>query len=162
MSHAYARNHLHVVFAVKGRRNLLKDPDRLWAYMRGIARNYEIDLEAISGTANHVHILMALPPKLSLSHAMRALKANSSKWMNENGHWFAWQEGYAAFSVSASNLAHVAAYVRHQPEHHKRMNFEEEFLALLKKHGIEADPAQVFAQGTALRAHSPLQPVSQR
>ncbi len=64
MSHAYARNHLHVVFATKRRRNLISDPDRLWAYMRGIARNYQIDLEAIGGTANHVHILLALTPKL--------------------------------------------------------------------------------------------------
>ena len=152
MAHAYARNHLHVVFAVKGRRNLIKDPDKLWAYMRGIARNYQIDLEAIGGTENHVHILMALPPKLTLSDAMRALKANSSKWMNEDGHRFAWQEGYAAFSVSVSNLEQVAAYVRNQPEHHQHRTFEEEFLALLQKHGIQADPAQVFAEGAALRA----------
>ena len=162
MSHAYARNHLHVVFATKGRRNLINDPDKLWAYMRGIARNYQIDLEAIRGTANHVHILLALPPKLSLSHAMRAIKANSSKWMNESGQHFAWQEGYAAFSVSASNLQQVAVYVRHQLEHHRHMTFEEEFLALLKKHGIEADPAQVFADGAALRAGSSFQSASQR
>jgi putative transposase len=155
MSHAYPRNYLHVVFAVKRRRHLINDPDRLWAYMRGIARNYQIDFEAIGGTANHVHILLALPPKLSLSDAMRALKANSSKWLNENGCRFAWQEGYAAFSVSASNLQQVAAYVRNQLEHHRNRTFEEEFLALLKKHGIEADPAQVFAEGAALRADSP-------
>ena len=162
MSHAYARNHLHVVFATRGRRNLIRDPDGFWAYMRGIARNYQIDFEAIGGTANHVHLLLALPPKLSLSHAMRAIKANSSKWMNENGHRFAWQEGYAAFSVSASNLQQVAAYVRNQPEHHRHMTFEEEFLALLKKHGIEADPAQVFAEGAALRARPFSQLQSQR
>jgi REP-associated tyrosine transposase len=162
MSHAYARNHLHIIFATKGRRDLIHDTDRLWAYIRGIARNYQIDLEAIGGIANHVHILMALPPKLSLSHAMRALKANSSKWMNENGQHFSWQEGYAAFSVSASNLQQVADYVRNQPEHHPTRTFEEEFLALLKKHGIHADPAQVFAEGAALRAESPFQPASQR
>jgi hypothetical protein len=112
--------------------------------MRGIARNYQIDFEAIGGTANHVHILLALPPKLSLSDAMRALKANSSKWMNENGHRFAWQEGYAALSVSASNLQQVAAYVRNQPEHHRNRTFEEELLVLLKKHGIEAHPRAGF------------------
>jgi len=154
MSHAYARNHLHVVFATKGRRNFIHDPDKLWAYIRGIARNYQIDFEAIGGTANHVHILLAVPPKLSLSHAMRAIKANSSKWMNENGQYFAWQEGYAAFSVSVSNLAQVAEYVRNQPEHHRNRTFEEEFLTLLRKHGIDADPAQVFAEGAAPRAHA--------
>jgi len=111
---------------------------------------------------NRLHILLALPPKLSLSHAVRAIKANSSKWMNENGHRFGWQEGYAAFSVSVSNLAHVCEYVRNQPEHHRHMTFEQEFLALLKKHCIEADPAQVFAAGAALRADPTFQPVSQR
>lgn len=162
MSHAYARNHLHVIFATKGRRNLIKEADKLWAYMRGIARNYQIDMETIGGTENHVHILLALPPKLSLSDAMRAIKANSSKWMNENGHRFAWQEGYAAFSVSVSNLARVAEYVRNQPEHHRHRTFEEEFPALLKKHGIEADPSQVFAEGAALQAPSAPKPHSRR
>jgi len=162
VSHAYARNHLHVVFATKGRRNLIGDSEGLWAYMRGIARNYQVDFEAIGGTPNHVHILLALPPKLSLSHAMRAIKANSSKWINENGHPFAWQEGYAAFSVSVSNLAQVAAYVRNQPEHHRNRTFEEEYLALLRKYGIQADAVQVFAEGVALRAHSSFHPASQR
>ncbi len=146
MSHAYARNHLHIIFGTKGRRASIKPPvqENLWAYIRGIARNYNMDLEAIGGTDNHVHLLIALPPKLSLSHALRAIKANSSKWMNENGHVFAWQEGYAAFSVSASLVGTVAEYIRNQPEHHKKRTFEQEFLALLKKHGIVADPAQVF------------------
>lgn len=146
MSHAYARNHLHIIFGTKDRRPTIKPPvqEKLWAYIRGIARNYQMDLEAIGGTENHVHLLLALPPKLSLSHALRAIKANSSKWMNENGHPFAWQEGYAAFSVSESLREAVAEYIRNQPEHHKRRSFEQEFLALLKKHGIAADPAQVF------------------
>ncbi len=146
MSHAYARNHLHIIFGTKGRRSSIKPAiqENLWAYIRGIARNYQMDLETIGGTDNHVHLLLVLPPKLSLSHALRAIKANSSKWMNENGHLFAWQEGYAAFSVSASLVEAVAEYIRNQPEHHKKRTFEEEFMALLKKHGIAADPAQVF------------------
>lgn len=146
MSHAYARNHLHIIFGTKGRRANINPAiqENLWAYIRGIARNYQMDLEVIGGTENHVHMLLVLPPKLSLSHALRAIKANSSKWMNENGHLFAWQEGYAAFSVSASLREAVAEYIRNQPEHHKKRTFEQEFLALLKKHGIEADPGQVF------------------
>ena len=146
MSHAYARNHLHIIFGTRGRRASIKPAvqENLWAYTRGIARNYKMDLEAIGGTENHVHLLIVLPPKLSLSAAIRAIKANSSKWMNENGHLFAWQEGYAAFSVSASLVGTVSEYIRKQPEHHKKMSFEQEFLALLKKHGIAADPAQVF------------------
>ncbi len=147
MSHTYSRNHLHVVFGTKGRRQFIKGPvrEQLLAYIRGIARNYQIDLEAIGGTENHVHLLIGLPPKLSLAHAVAALKANSSKWMNENGHHFAWQEGYAAFSVSTSNLHRVAEYVRHQSEHHKQRSFEDEFVALLKKHGIDLTTNRLFA-----------------
>lgn len=112
------------MFAVKGRRNLINDPERLWAYMRGIARNYQIDFEAIGGRANHVHILLALPAKLSLSHAMRAIKANSSKWLKDNGRRFAWQKRYAAFSLSASNLQQVETYVRNQTKYHRKRTFE--------------------------------------
>ena len=147
MSHVYARNHIHVVFSTKGRRGTLKRPmqDRLWAYMRGIARNYNIDVEGIGGTEDHVHLLIVLPPKLSLADAVRVLKANSSKWMNETGHWFAWQEGYAAFSVSSSNVNVAAEYVRNQAEHHRRRSFEEEFMALLRKHGIDLPAAEVLS-----------------
>ncbi len=138
MSHAYVRNHLHVVFSTRDRRHVIRPPVRetLWAYMRDICRNYGLDLEAIGGTEDHVHLLIALPPKLSLADAVRVVKANSSKWMSENGHWFSWQEGYAAFSVSASNLAAVCEYIRTQEEHHQGRTFEKELEALLLKHGI--------------------------
>src|SRR5205823_5532535 len=95
MSHTYARNYVHVIFSTRERHRKLLAPIRpeLWAYIRGIACNYGIHLAAIGGTEDHVHILMALPPKLSLAHALCAIKANSSKWMNENGHLFSWQGG---------------------------------------------------------------------
>ena len=139
MSHAYVRNHLHLTWGTRGRRKNLPPPqqEKLWAYIRGICRNYAMDLEAIGGIEDHVHLLIALPAKLSLAHAVAAIKANSSKWMNENGHFFAWQEGYAAFSVSTSNLKAVADYIRNQPQHHKKRSFQEEFDALLQKHGVE-------------------------
>jgi putative transposase len=98
---------------------------------------------ALGGTANHIHILMTLPPKQSLSAAVRDLKANSSRWMSETGLGFAWQSGFGAFSVSPSQAV-VKNYIRNQAEHHKRRNFEEEFLLLLKKAGIEYDPKFVF------------------
>jgi REP element-mobilizing transposase RayT len=83
---------------------------------------------------------MALPPKLSLAHALRTLKANSSKWMNESGHRFSWQDGYAAFSVSTSNIPAVREYIQNQAEHHKKRDFRQELVALLKKNGIDFDP----------------------
>ncbi len=62
----------------------------------------------------------------------------------DNGHFFAWQQGYGAFSVSASNVNAVAEYVRSQAEHHRKRDFREEFMALLRKHGIEFTPEKVF------------------
>ncbi len=92
-----------------------------------------------------MHLLIALPPKLPLSVALQKIKANSSRWMGEQGRNFAWQEGYGAFSVGASQLEAVKEYIRSQPEHHKKHCFEEEFLALLRKYNIRFDPDEVFA-----------------
>jgi REP element-mobilizing transposase RayT len=146
MSHAYARNYVHVTFAVKDRRRVIKPAIQpgLWARIADIARSYGVDVGAVSGAEDHVHVLMNLPPKIALATVVRAVKQGSSKWMNENGHLFHWQVGYAAFSVSVSNLAAVDEYVRNQTEHHRKRSFEEEFAALLKKHGIEFTPEKVF------------------
>jgi hypothetical protein len=77
----------------------------MWAYLAGVCRNEKMVSVAIGGVADHVHLLFHLPPMVSLSKAISVLKSNSSRWMNERGIKFAWQEGYGAFSVSASNLA---------------------------------------------------------
>jgi REP element-mobilizing transposase RayT len=94
---------------------------------------------AINGMSDHAHVLFHLPPTVALAKAVQLIKTNSSKWMNEHGRRFAWQDGYAAFSVSVSNTATVAKYIRNQEQHHHKMTFEQEYRALLKKHGIEPD-----------------------
>jgi REP element-mobilizing transposase RayT len=99
---------------------------------------------AIGGTENHLHVLLGLPATMSLSDAVRTLKANSSRWMRDARPDFGWQEGYGAFSVSPSNAEIVKEYIRNQREHHKKRNFEEEFIALLKKSGVDYDPRYVF------------------
>jgi putative transposase len=146
MSHAYARNYLHVVFSTYERRKVIRGEhrERLWAYMRGIGDEYGVSTIEIGGTDDHVHLVVAMPPKISLATWLRTVKANSSKWMNENGHLFAWQRGYGAFSVSSSNLENVCRYVREQERHHARLRFEDEFVALLKKHGVEYTAEHVF------------------
>jgi putative transposase len=88
--------------------------------------------------------LIQIPSTLALAKAVLTIKSNSSRWARERGERVEWQEGYGAFSVSASNLAVVERYVRNQAAHHRKMSFEEEFAALLKKHGVEFDARYVF------------------
>ena len=112
----------------------------LWAYTAGICKKEAIFVHAIDGMEDHIHLLLQLPPTLSLSKAVNAIKTNSSRWANQKDHNLAWQEGYAAFSVSASLVPIVVRYIRNQKQHHKKMSFDQEFLALLKKHRVEFDP----------------------
>jgi putative transposase len=146
MAHTFTKNHLHVVFSTKQRSHLIsKDiQERLWRYLTGICQNIDLVLFAIGGTNNHVHMLFHLPPSRALGDAMRLLKTNSSRWMNEHRRGVAWQRGYGAFSVSASNLAGVVRYIHNQEEHHRKMTFEDEYLELLRRHSIEFDPRFVF------------------
>ncbi|HEX2329881.1 MAG TPA: IS200/IS605 family transposase [Candidatus Angelobacter sp.] len=146
LPHTYSQNHLHVVFSTKERRRLIRPEmqPKLWAYLAGIARNHDFLVLANGGMEDHVHLLIQLPPALSLAMAVSTLKSNSSSWMSEHGSPFAWQEGYGAFSVSASNLKLVENYIANQERHHRKITFEDEFIGLLRKHGISFDPKYVF------------------
>ncbi len=93
---------------------------------------------------DHAHLLVAVPATIALADLINKLKTNSSRWMSERGVAFAWQDGYGAFSVSPSQVPLVKEYIRNQAAHHKKRNFEEEFLALLKKSGIDYDPKYVL------------------
>jgi putative transposase len=92
MAHSYSRNHIHLVFSTKERHNTSPKEmqPKLWAYIAGICKNYEMIAVAIGGTENHVHILFHLSPNLALAKAVQLLKGNSSKWMGEQGIEFAW------------------------------------------------------------------------
>ena len=79
-----------------------------------------------------------------IADAIKKIKSNSSRWMSSEIGRFAWQQGYGGFGVSKSNIAAVVRYIQNQERHHARMTFEEEFISLLEKHGIEYDPQYVF------------------
>ena len=142
MGHTYTTIRLHIVFATLGRRPLIL-PDvqpRLWDYLGGLGKNHDIPIHAIGGIENHVHMMISAPPAIAVSKIVKTFKAYSSKWMNEGamkGGRFAWQEGYAAFSVSQSNAEKVAEYIRRQVEHHKTHAFEDELRALLVRNGVK-------------------------
>ena len=143
MAHTYATNFIHCIFSTKERRPLIP-PDRmsgLSAYFSGIAQGEVFSLIAAGGTANHVHLLITLPPKIPLATVVQKLKGSSSHWM---GPEFSWQEGYGAFSVSPSQAPAIKKYIGNQEQHHRNRSFETEFTTLLRKCGIEFDERYVL------------------
>jgi len=150
VGHTYSSLLVHVVFSTKDRRPVIHDSfrQRLYEYMGGIARGEFGRALSVGGTANHVHGLLSMNAATSVAEAMRKWKILSSGWVHETFPAeadFAWQEGYGAFSVSRSGADKVIRYIEAQAEHHKRLTFEEEFVALLERHGIEYDPERIWA-----------------
>ena len=142
--HSFNSCLIHCVWSTKNRVSLL-DSDvlaRLSAYLGGIARENKMKSLAVGGVTDHVHLLISLPSTLSVAKAIQLLKGNSSKWIHETFPrltYFAWQEGYGAFSIGISGVAATVAYIRNQTEHHRQRTFQEEFVAMLRKHGFDFD-----------------------
>ena len=149
MGHTYTALHYHIVFGTKDRVPSIT-PDiqkRLSDYIGGIVRAESGVLIAMGGMPDHVHLLASFHSTTCVADMTRRIKANSSKWLHENPRGmrgFAWQAGYAAFTVSRSSLEDVEAYIQNQPAHHASLSFEEEFVALLKRHGIRYDERYVL------------------
>jgi REP element-mobilizing transposase RayT len=143
-SMSYISSYVHCVFGTKERRRLITPElrDRLWPFLGGIARQNKMKAIEIGGVEDHVHILLSLPSTMAISKVLQLMKGGSSKWIQETyseHRPFAWQEEYGAFSVSVSQLDKTIEYIKGQEAHHRKMTFQEEFLALLKKHRIEYD-----------------------
>ncbi len=140
---------VHAVFSTSERRPLLADDMRpdIHAYLGGILRELGASPIEIGGTADHIHILLRLPADLPIADCLRVTKTNSSRWVKKkwpHRRLFAWQGGYGAFSVSESSRNAVIRYIRNQERHHRRISFQDEFLALLTKHGVPFDPRYVW------------------
>ena len=146
MGHSYSQNLIHCVYSTEKRQDLIKPElqPALWVFKSAIAKKNGFHIIAAGGTANHAHVLLALPPVVTLAKAIQTLKSYSSRWVAERGIRFKWQEGYGAFSVSPSQVEAVVKYIRNQQKHHAKRSFEEEFLFLLKASGIDYDPRYVF------------------
>jgi REP element-mobilizing transposase RayT len=144
MPQSFAALHAHLIFSTKQReRHLTLDVvERLYPYFGGIAGNLGCTVKVAGGVEDHVHLLVSLGREVAVSTLVRDLKANSSSWLkNEFPHlaMFAWQNGYGAFSVGRSGLDRVAAYIRNQEEHHRKLTFQEEFVEFLERYGIRYD-----------------------
>ena len=140
----------HIVFATKNRKPYLAKPEEravVFAYMAGIAKNQGGFALEIGGWVDHAHLLVRIPAKVAVSDFVGCIKANASKHVNETSGLikkFGWQEGFGAFTVSVSQKDKVAKYIQTQAEHHSRATFENEYLQLLEKHGVEYDPRYVW------------------
>jgi putative transposase len=146
MAHTYPNVLVHCIFSTKNRSNSIPHDlrEKLSMYFVGIGKGHDIPLLCAGSTANHAHLLIVLLASVSLAKAIQVVKANSSRWLGEHGFDFAWQEGYGAFSVSASNAEAVRHYIEHQDEHHAKLSFEDEFVSLLRKSNVAYDPQLVF------------------
>ncbi len=149
MANTYTQIYVQIVFALQGRKNLIKSTyrERLEKYICGVISNKKSKPFAIYCNPDHTHTLIGLHPSISISDIARDIKSNSSKWINEN-QWikgkFSWQEGFGAFTYSKSQIDSVVKYILNQPQHHKKISFQEEYINFLKKFEIEYDEKYLF------------------
>ena len=139
----YLSLHYHLVFSTKNRAPLIADSwqTRLHEYLGGTVNGLGGFIQQVGGINDHVHLLVGLKATHCLADFMRELKKASSQWAAEpeRDPRFAWQEGYAAFTVSASAIASVRSYIAHQEEHHRKKTFREELVEFLQRSGVEYD-----------------------
>jgi REP element-mobilizing transposase RayT len=144
MGSTYLSLHYHLVFSTKNREPLIEQSwrERLHEYLGGTVRGLEGVSQGVGGIEDHVHLLVGLKATHCLADFMRELKKASSAWVHEEMgvRAFAWQEGYAAFTVSATSREGVQAYIANQEEHHRRESYRDELVAMLEKAGVEYDP----------------------
>jgi REP element-mobilizing transposase RayT len=142
MSQSLSKIYVHVVFHTKYNKPFILPTieKELYAYIAGIIKSTGSQLIKINGTQDHVHILVVMSKNIALSKFLEEIKRNSSRWIKTKGQEFSdfvWQGGYAAFSVSPTNINVVVQYIENQKDHHKKVSFKEEYVELLKLHGIE-------------------------
>jgi len=149
MSGTFSQIYIQVVFAVKGRENMIQPAweEELYKYISGIVRNKEQKMLAINGMPDHIHFLIGMRPSCCLSDLVREIKKSSNEFIRERKfleHKFYWQEGYGAFSYGQSGLDNVIRYIGNQKEHHKKQTFREEYTGFLKKFQIEFKDEYLF------------------
>jgi putative transposase len=142
--------YIHLVFSTKDRRPLLRDKptrDALHSYLGGVSKQLDCPPILVGGVEDHVHLLARFGRTITQAEWVKELKRVSNLWLKKRGRDYAdfeWQGGYAAFSVSQSNLEPVKQYIAGQEEHHRKVGFQDELRALLRKHEIEWDEKYVW------------------
>jgi putative transposase len=149
MSHSHTSLIYHLVFATKYRRPqiVLGIRDALFAYMADVITGFGGHHIITNGPPDHAHQLCHLPPDITVAEAVQKVKSYSSGWVHRtfpDYRDFAWQVGYAAFTVGRDEIAAVKLYIERQLEHHKSQRFEEELARMHREHGLEIDPRHPF------------------
>ena len=144
MANTYTSLHYQFTFSTKNREPWIVPTieGRVWSYIGGIARKHKITALQVGGVEDHIHALILAPPTLAPSQIAQFLKGDSSKWNHEEFsrmRAFEWQDGYGAFTVSRSQIHEVIEYIKNQRAHHRNKTFQEEYLELLQKHGVDYD-----------------------
>jgi REP element-mobilizing transposase RayT len=142
VSQSLSKLYVHIIFHVKQEAILIRpeDENELYAYIGGIIKQLSSFPIKINGMGNHIHILSTLSKNISLADFIEEIKKSSSRWIKTKGeHYqnFAWQGGYAGYSVSQSKVATVEKYIEKQKEHHKVVSFREEYLRFLNEYGVD-------------------------
>ncbi|HRQ50749.1 MAG TPA: IS200/IS605 family transposase [Agriterribacter sp.] len=151
MANTYTQLYIQFVFSVQYRAALIDISwkERLHQYITGIYQNNKHKMLQVNSMPDHIHILIGLNPQQSISSLIQLVKAESTKWINDNRFTkskFSWQGGFGAFSYSKSQLPQVIHYIRNQEEHHKKQTFLEEYEAFLKAFGIDYNEQYIFKQ----------------
>ncbi len=141
MSHSYNKIWLHLIFSTKDWAPIINTNVESQVYNHIIEQLVEMScpVRIINGMPNHVHLLFLQNPKIAVTDIIKQIKGNTAHWVNQQNlinEKFAWQVGYAAYSVSESQLNKVFLYIRNQKEHHKRKTFQQEYEEFIKAHGL--------------------------
>ena len=149
MPQSLAQLYTHLIFSTKNREPMIQSADcqDVQAYLGGALRSLECPSIVVGVVRDHVHLLYRHSRNLAIAKLVEQVKVQSSKWIKERGiayRGFHWQSGYGAFSVSASKLSVVEAYVLRQEEHHRTVSFQEEYRRFLDEYGVEYDERYVW------------------
>jgi REP element-mobilizing transposase RayT len=142
--------YIHLVFSTKERRPFLRDEatrNAVHSYLGGISKRLDCPSIVVGGVKDHVHLLARFGRSITQADWVKELKRASNIWLKERGRDyldFAWQGGYADFSVSRSNLEQAKRYIANQPAHHRKMSFQDELRVLLHKHHVEWDEKYIW------------------
>lgn len=150
MAQSLSQLYLHLIFHIKSTSPVIRDADqdRVYQYIGQLVNTTGCSVIQVGGTGDHIHILFSLAKDVTVSYVVEEVKRNSSRWIKgiaQEYRFFAWQGGYAVFSVSQSVVHNTWTYIRNQHEHHKKRSFEDEYRDFLKTYHVDYKDEYLFS-----------------